>query len=80
VKSVVHIGEDERLHQLKESLSAEEIEASVILATIVKLHVRCSGRCFFSRIVRSWVRKTNPCSIFPAFEFLVCGFICTYNV
>ena len=40
VKSVVHIGEDERLHQLKEAMPGEEVEASVILAAIVKLQYR----------------------------------------
>jgi hypothetical protein len=40
VKSVVHIGEEEKLHTLKEALPSEEVESSVVLATIVKLHVR----------------------------------------
>jgi len=40
VKSVVHIGEDEKLHALKENLPSDETESSVILATIVKLHIR----------------------------------------
>ena len=40
VKSVVHIGEEEKLHSLKETLATEEVEASVILAAIIKLHTR----------------------------------------
>ncbi len=40
VKSVALIGEDEKLHQLKEAMAAEDIEASVLLAALVKLHVR----------------------------------------
>ena len=40
VKSVALIGEDERLHHLKEAMPAEDIEASVLLAALVKLHVR----------------------------------------
>jgi len=40
VKSVVQIGEDETLRTLKESLTSEDSDSSVILSTIIKLHSR----------------------------------------